>query len=466
MYPRIVIAGTNNGIDKTILSIGLLIALKRRGLDIQPYKCGPDITDSALLSYISGNNCRNLDSFLLQKNVILELFENKSRNASFSLIEGIMGIFDGVEGHSDFGSTADIAKILDSPVILIIESGKLAKCAGDIASGYQNFNRGLRLVGFIIHGVSSSYRFNLAKEDIERRTGIPVLGYLPNESELLIPEKLTGIISATDINIQKYLTNLGDLIEKSIDIDAILGQGEKAPPLPPFKISIFDKKVINGNVTIAVAQDRAFFSYYDDNLEILKFHGADLIYFSPLKSKKIPPSADGIYIGSGFPEMYASNLSWNSELRENIKELSNDGMPIYAECSGLMYLMDKLVDFDGREFPMAGIFPGIVKIGKGLHLYGYHDIECVSNNILSQKGDRIIGYISEWSYVENMPRNQDSAFMILKISVEESKTQFDGFIRGNTLASYIHFHFGNSPSMAKNFIKNIYNYKLKKEKRP
>ena len=274
----------------------------------------------------------------------------------------------------------------------------------------------------------------------------------------MLQERHLGLVPVKEAGIRASFRKLGNLIEEHIDTKRIVEIAKSAPPLPDFKKSIFDKEAVSPAVTIAVAYDKAFHFYYEDNLDILKYYGAKLVQFSPLNAKFIPPLTDGIYIGGGFPEIFAGELAKNKILMKNIKTKSEDGMPIYAECGGLMYLMEKIVDFESREFPMAGIFPGIVKMDKKLRMLGYHKIESVCNNILCKKGARTKGHVFHWSYIEKIPKDANFAF---EIQGRKGKHP-DGFLKKNTLAGYIHIHFGTSPLWAKHFINACLSYKRRK----
>jgi len=332
-----------------------------------------------------------------------------------------------------------------------------------MALGYKKFDNRLNLSGFILNGIASESHYQIVKQAIEDKTGVPVLGYLRKDKSLFLPERHLGLCPASELNLRGYIKKLDRIIEETIDIDSIISIAENAGPLPSFRISLFKKQEKRDVVTLAVASDRAFHFYYEDNLDIMKHYGVKLIRFSPLKSKRIPPSADGVYIGGGFPEVFASDLSLNDSLKKDLKAKSEAGMPIYAECGGLMYLMKKLVDFDGNEFHMTGIFPGVVKMGKRLRMFGYHHIESISGNILSQKGDKTRGHIFHWSYIEKMPKSMTHVFKVFKNGKEE-RAQFDGFFMGNTLASYVHVHFGSEPSWAECFINSLFCYKEEKKK--
>ena len=464
-YPRIILAGTQSGVGKTTMTIGLVLALKKRGESIQSYKAGPDYIDSGFHTKVSGKPCRNLDSFLLSRDVLLELFERQAKKVSFSLVEGVMGLFDSAEESSEKGSTAHIAKILNCPVILIIDVGKMAGSAGAVALGYKRFDGKLNIAGIILNKTGSQFHYRIARERIEKKTSIPVLGHLPKSESFVLQERHLGLVPVKEVETRTSFRKLVNLIEKYVDVKRILNLAKNAPSLPHFKKSVFvkglsKKKVGKPTTTVAVAYDKAFHFYYEDNLDILKHYGAKLVQFSPLKAKSIPPSANGIYIGGGFPEVFASELAGNKVLMKDIKVKSEDGMPIYAECGGLMYLMSRLVDFKDKEFPMAGIFPGVVKMDKRLHMLGYHKIESVRNNILCKKGVKMKGHVFRWSYLEKMPRDTSFAFELEK----REKEHPDGFLKGNTLASYTHIHFGTSPSLAEHFVNSCLRYKQKGEK--
>ena len=265
-YPRILLAGTQSGVGKTTLTIGLLLALKKKGIDVQSYKAGPDYIDSGFHTKISDLSCRNLDSFLLSRDVILEFFERQSRKVSFSLIEGVMGLFDGLEADSDIGSTAHIAKILNCPTLLILDVGKMARSAAAIALGYKKFDRRLNLAGFILNKVSSLSHYQTVKQAIEIKTGLPVLGYLPKDKALILPERHLGLTPVKEIDMTGYYRKLHNLIEKLIDVDAIVKLGKNLKGLPVFKKTIFNGDKSEPVVNIAVAYDKSFHFYYQDLL--------------------------------------------------------------------------------------------------------------------------------------------------------------------------------------------------------
>ncbi len=459
IYPRIIIAGTHSGVGKTTLTIGLISALKKRGLAVQPYKIGPDYIDSAFHSKIAGRVCRNLDSFMLSQDVLLELFEHQAQTADLSVIEGVMGLYDGSVVNPEVGSTAHTAKILRSPVILVIDCGKMSGSAGAAALGYKKFDLKVRIAGCILNKIASQSHYKIAKQSVEQKSGIEVLGYFPKNALISMPERHLGLTPVQEVNSRKIYKKIAEIIEQYIDIDRLITIAKTADALPDFRKTIYQQPPGKKEVNIAVARDKCFHFYYADNLDILEHYGARLKYFSPLKSKSLPKGVSGVYIGGGFPEKFAGELAGNENLRADIKLKSKQGLPIYAECGGLMYLMKKIVDFEGREFPMAGIFPGRVRMDKKLRMLGYHMIKSISNTILCKKGDRTKGHVFHWSYLEKIPKDANFAFELEK---RRGKLP-DGFLTRNTLASYVHIHFGTSPSWAQHFVSSCLQYKKERK---
>ncbi len=480
--PRVILAGTHSGVGKTTITMGLLKALKNRNISVQPYKIGPDYIDSGFHSRIAGRICRNLDSFFLPNDVLLELFSRQAKQVSFSVIEGVMGMYDGLaprftrdsqtgsskwpKANSEIGSTAHAAKILRSPVILIIDAAKMAASAGAVVLGYREFDRNVNIAGCIVNQVAGVSHYRIIKDSIEQKSGVKVLGYLPKNLSFALPERHLGLTPIQEVNTRKMYAGIAKTVEKFIDIDMVVKIGKGAPALPDFKKTIFitnvsDKpssfllrgisskqKRSGKKVTIAIARDKSFHFYYQDNLDILEHFGARLRFFSPLNSKTLPGGACGVYIGGGFPEMFAKELASNRALLKELKNRSLQGMPIYAECGGLMYLMKELETLDKKVFSMAGIFPGRIQMGNKLRMFGYYDIKAMRDNIISKRGFTAKGHLFHWSYAIRMPKEALCAFQLRK----GGKTFPDGYMKDNTLVSYVHLHFGSNPAWAKRFV--------------
>ncbi|MDI6605713.1 MAG: cobyrinate a,c-diamide synthase [Candidatus Omnitrophota bacterium] len=458
-YPRLVLAGTHSSVGKTTVALAVLMALKKRGLSVQPFKVGPDYIDPSFHSKIAGRACRNLDSFFLGRDALLELFQRQAREVSLSIIEGVMGLYDGLGENSRVGSTADIAGVLNAPVILIVDAGKMAASAGAVVLGYRKFDPGLHIAGCILNRIAGESHYQIAKRSIEAKSDIKVLGYLPKRLDFALPERHLGLTPAQEIRATKIYEKLSCVAEEHIDMDKIICLAKNSAVLPGFKPRIFSGSPVDKKTAIAVARDESFHFYYQDNLDILEHYGARLEYFSPLRSKRLPADAGGLYIGGGFPELFAKRLSDNRLLREEILTQSRRGMPIYAECGGLMYLMKELQTADKKRFPMAGIFPGKTKMGNGLRMFGYYDVRAVKDSILAGKGSLNKGHIFHWSYLTSMPSRLPRAFRVAR----RGKISFDGYIKNKSLASYIHLHFGCNPSWAKSFVDECFIYKRKEE---
>lgn len=456
-YPRIILAGTNSGVGKTTLSLGIMLVLRKQGLNVQPFKVGPDYIDPTYHAQVTGKTSHNLDSWLLSQDVIPELFKRQAKKADISIIEGVMGLYDGLK-DSEEGSTAHLAKMLTCPVILILDARSLSRSAAAIALGYREFDKKVNIAGIVLNNIGSDNHYAYVKSSIEKKTKIPVLGYLPKSPDLKLPERHLGLVPTEEKKLHRdFYRRLSNLVEENIDIGEILKISRQAQALPGKKRQIFLPGFIKERVTVAVARDKAFSFYYQDNLDILNHLGARIIEFSPLRDKKLPEDIDGLYIGGGFPELFASRLSRNVKLKKEIHQRAEDGLPIYAECGGLMYLVERLIDFEKKTFPMTGIFKGSVSMTGRLQALGYVNAETITDNILSKKGAKIRAHIFHWSYLDDIPKNMRFAYRIKK---SKDKIFYDGLVEGNVLAGYMHLHFASDINFAKNFIKSCQEHRI------
>lgn len=453
-HPRVVIAGTHSGVGKTLIASGIMCALKKKGMDVHAFKAGPDYIDPSYHAQILRRPSCNLDTWLLSRDAILELFERRSRDADISIVEGVMGLYDGLSTQEE-GSTAHLAKTLKAPVILIIDARSISSSAGAVALGFKEFDRRCKICGIILNNVGSPSHYKSASRAIEKKTNIPVIGHLPREPNLTLPQRHLGLIPTQEkILTERFIENLAKSVQNNIDLDGVLKIASSAGGLPHFKMSLFEGGPPPNEVRIAIAYDNAFNFYYADNLDLLKHYGARLSKFSPIAATRLPEDSDGLYIGGGFPELYASRLAGNSKLKEDIRKKAASGMPLYAECGGLMYLVRRLVDFKGRSHPMVGLFGGEVCMDKKLNRLGYVSTETLEDNILSQKGRRNRAHVFHWSYL----KSKDNGYAY-RIKKGDGSLSYDGLIRDNVLASYAHLHFGSDVSFAKNFIDRCREYK-------
>ncbi len=446
--PRIVIAGTQSGVGKTTIATGIMAALKSKGLNVQPFKVGPDYIDPTYHTLATGLPSRNLDSWMLSHQAIPELFCRAARKADISVIEGVMGLYDGHSGLEDSGSTAEIAKLLNAPTILIIDAGKMARSAAAIALGYVKFDPGLNLAGFIVNNIGSERHYLWVKDAIEQTTSLPVLGYLPKNADFEMPERHLGLIPTVETVGTRCNVPLQRQIEQTVNIDQILEIARSVHPVVAQNIEplLFPAENISPSVNIAYAWDEAFSFYYQDNLDLLEAYGAQLSPFSPLNDAALPPNTQGIYIGGGFPEVYAERLSQNQKIMESIRQAAARGIPVYGECGGLMYLAEGLTDFEDNRYQMTGLVPCWSTMSKKLARMGYVELEFNQDTILGSKGLRIRGHEFHWSEIKS--ELNSPAYQVL-----HPETRTEGYSNGNVLASYIHLHFGTDSNLARNFVK-------------
>ena len=444
----IIIAGTNSGVGKTTITIGLIALLKKRGLKVQPFKAGPDFIDTGYHTMIAGRPSRNLDAWMMSEDYVKESFYKNSSDADFAVIEGVMGLFDGLDGKGLEGSTAQIAKILNIPVILIVDAKAMAGSAGALVYGFENYNKDVNIAGVIFNNVGSENHYRILKEAVEHRCKTEVLGYLPREKNIEMPSRHLGLVTTEDNPLsEKFIDKLASIMETSINLDKILDISSLNSKLSIF--NIFSKKEEDNKkkITLAVAYDKAFSFYYQDNLDILTEYGAELKFFSPLNDKNLPLDIDGIYIGGGYPEIYSKELEANASLRGQIKKLAEDGMFIYAECGGLMYLTEGIIDLDGRMHEMVGIFAATARMLSKRKSLGYVSIEAEGDTILAQRGSKIKGHEFHYSEID-MPDTIKRAYKVTKAS--NGHEWVEGYCYKNVLASYVHIHFGSNIEWAKN----------------
>lgn len=458
---RFVIAGTQSGVGKTTISTGIMRALVLRGDNVQPYKVGPDYIDPAFHSFVTGNKSRNLDSWMLDEGTIKELFIKNSSDRSISVIEGVMGLFDGFGISKDMGSTAHISKILKAPVILVIDGRGMSSSAAAQVLGYKMYDPEMDLKGVIVNNISGEKHYDLIKKVVERDTGIKCFGYLKKNSNIKLESRHLGLIPSVEMDdLEKRLNELADMVESTIDLDGILELSSKAEALDskPRK-DIKKDKVVN----IGVALDKAFNFYYQDNLDLLESLGANLIYFSPLYDKKLPDNLHGLYIGGGFPEIFPKELEENKEMRDEIKKKSLDGIPIYAECGGLMYLTKSISDFQGNKYEMVGVFDREASMTKRLQRFGYVYVNIKKSCAIST-GDETVKAHEFHRSTLNEVSGENYAYRVDKIRENELQKSWEcGLVKDNTLGAYAHIHFYSNRALAENFINSCRSHKEKGE---
>ncbi|MED4584721.1 cobyrinate a,c-diamide synthase [Brevibacillus choshinensis] len=450
---RIVIAGTGSGAGKTTVTIGLMAALKRKGYIVQGFKCGPDYIDPTYHTAVTGRASRNLDSYMLSHDTVKEIFVRGSAGADISIIEGVMGMYDGKEATSDKGSTAEISILTGSPVLLVVNCQSMARSAAAIVKGFQLLNPAARIVGVIANKVGSEGHHKIVKAAIEQECGIPVVGYLKRENELEIPERHLGLVPSVERGeLTPLFDKLADLIGDTVDLELIweLAKAETLQAEAKLFAVTGAPEFVTGTqkrVTIAVAKDPAFHFYYPENLELLEAYGAKLRFFSPLAGETVPAEADGLYIGGGFPEEFASELSQNQKVLESFRAAILSGLPTLAECGGFMFLTEAIVTTEGDSYPMVGLIPGKVTMQKKLAALGYREVRGKEGNFLLGTEEQAKGHefhYSTYATDAELPHAYETKGL--------RGTKPEGYASENLVAGYTHLHFGSNPELVKRWI--------------
>jgi len=445
--PRIVIAGATSGVGKTSITCSIIHSLQKQGYSVQPFKVGPDYIDPIYLSSISKHETYNLDVWLMGKNQLLDSFISNSK-CDVSVIEGVMGYYDGFGGNSNYASTHHVASIIKSPVLLVLDVSKTARSIAAVALGFQKFHGNSRIAGIILNKIGSKKHEFLCRSALEK-TKIPIIGVIPKNLLLNMESRHLGLISTLERHTLKtQIKEISKRISKYLDVDQIIKITKNSIALPNKSKSIH-KKI---KTTIAVALDTSFNFYYQDNLEALRREGANLKFFSPVKDKNIP-KCDGIYIGGGFPEILGKSLEKNTTMKKIIKKLAEDNLPIYAECGGLMYLT-KSISHHNKKYKMVGLFDAETKMTKKMRL-NYTKGNIASNTLISDKPHNFHGHEFHYSEIDSV--SNDSKFAYDLEIGEGIKKHQDGMIQDNTLASYCHLYFDSS-RYAQIFINNCLKY--------
>ncbi|MFQ6030284.1 MAG: cobyrinate a,c-diamide synthase [Dehalococcoidia bacterium] len=447
MAAAIVIAGVRSGVGKTTIATGIMGALTRRGYRVQPFKAGPDYIDPSYHQLACGVPSRNLDTWLLPHPTVAELFQRASSHGQVSVVEGVMGVFDGHSSLSEEGSTAELAKLLNAPVILVADAAKVARSVAAEVLGYQQFDPHLRIAGVILNGVGGPRHLEFCQPQVEATTGLPVLGYLPRREEFVQPERHLGLIPTVEGTVvQEWYNAIIAQVEETIDLDRLLQLAESAAS-PQAPRVVFPAEPQPKRARIAIAKDKAFSFYYQDSLDLLEAWGAQLVPFSPLEDPSLPEGVGGVYIGGGFPEMFARELSENTPMLQSLSQAVARRIPVYAECGGLMYLGQSLSDLEGTHYPMVGALPVVSSMSQRRLTLGYRNIESCTDSPLLQRGQQVRGHEFHWSVLEQPPDPEQSVYRVL-----DQEGRAEGFQIGSVWASYIHIHLGSDPALARRFV--------------
>ena len=440
--PRLVLAGTTSGVGKTSITSGIIYGIKKHGYSVQPFKVGPDYIDPTYLSAVAKNDSVNLDAWLMGKQELIKSFVRNSCS-NISVIEGVMGYYDGFSGDSNYSSTHHVATLLKAPTILVLDASKTARSIAATALGFTKFHKNSRIVGLILNKIGSRKHEELCRKAL-LPLRIPILGTIPRSSDTLDSRHLGLIPVVEQKKLRKKIEKIAKEISDSIQIDKIISITKSTQELP--KISEKPKK--KPKTTIAVALDNSFNFYYKDNLDALRREGAKLKFFSPITGSKVP-TCDGLYIGGGFPEVLANSLGKNSKMKKSIKKLAENDLPIYAECGGLMYLTSSIHD-GSKKYSMVGLINAETRMTKKMTL-NYTEGKISKSCVISNGSKNFHGHEFHFSEVNSLSKDSKFAYD-LKIGKGIKKGK-DGVVLYKTLASYGHLFFDSS-NFAKNFVLN------------
>ncbi len=473
----IIIAGERSGVGKTTITLSILSFLAKNNLKTQSFKVGPDYIDPMFHSWITNRACRNLDPILTSQNYLKSCYFRNIINVNYAIIEGVMGLFDGIffpeyidtnkpKNINDYGSTAHLAKLLNLPVILVVDCSKLSNSVAAIVHGYQTFDPDLNLIGVILNKVGSDRHLQLL-ENALKSLNIKIIGVFKRQDQISISDRHLGLIPTTELpHLKSLVDRLAMVAENCLNWD-ILFPLLKVDPVN-FTSSVkqasvtqasclwdpFDHKIgQNKPIKIAIAKDKAFNFYYQDNLDILKELGAELIEFSPLTDQKLPDDISGLYFGGGFPEVFAEELSKNIGLKNQIKLLINKGLPTYAECGGLMYLCENLIDFEGKKWQMLDILPATTQMESKLTL-GYRQATALQDSIIMKKDEQIWGHEFHRSAI--ITNNNNPLFNLQTLYNNQLITE--GWKINNIHGSYLHTHWGDNINYPQRWLNFCHNF--------
>ncbi|MGO8692500.1 MAG: cobyrinate a,c-diamide synthase [Rectinemataceae bacterium] len=440
--PRLLVGAAASGSGKTSLVVGLLEAFGRRGLDLRPFKAGPDFLDPALHAAVLGRPSRNLDLRLMGAAGTMACLGRAGGGGDLALVEGVMGYYDG-----EPRSSADLARFVGAPSVLVLDARASAESSAATALGFARYRRRSGIAGFVADRISSERHYDLVRRAVEARTGLPMFGYLPEDQALALPARRLGLVSPEEnAGFAAAVRALGDAVSERVDLDALLAAAAAAPELPdpPYP----RPASAPAPVRIAVARDEAFSFYYEDNFEILRDLGAELAFFSPLHDSALPEGTSTLYIGGGYPELHLDEIAGNGAMRDSIKSARDAGMPIYAECGGYLYLLEAVETSDGTLRPGLGLAPGVARPGGRLAALGYREGRTLGPSPLGRSGCRLRGHVFHYYRVENGGR----ASSIELARPGGGERCAEGYLDGRLFASFLHIHFAANPSAARSFV--------------
>lgn len=458
MTPAFLISGTHSGVGKTTVSFAIMSILRELGFNVQPFKVGPDFIDPGYHKLATGRESINLDLWMMGLSNVRRSFNLFSSPADVAVIEGMGALFDGERG-TERGSAGYLAKKLDVPVLLVIDVWGMTRSAAALINGFLSFDQRLRIAGIILNRAGSEGHYQMVLDSLPSSLRKLVLGYLPRSIHLSVPERHLGLLTLEEnTEALKVKAALLRSAKQTLDVNRLVRLFKiKRKDVPEQPVTF---KTLRPKVRVGIARDKAFCFYYTENLAMLKEAGAELLPFSPLEDANPPDDLDGLYFGGGYPESFPDVLSENKNMRRKILELSREGMPVYAECGGLMYVGRSLKNFDGRKYPMVSVLPIDTEMDKNYLAIKYVEIETTAETLLGPKGTRARG--QEFHQSRLVSSHLENG--CYRVTTNAGKVFSEGFQQANVLASYIHLHFKSNPSIPSHFISRCLDHRRTKRR--
>jgi cobyrinic acid a,c-diamide synthase len=497
----IIISAPHSGSGKTTVTLGIMACLKRRGLRVAPFKVGPDFIDPGYHRLVTGRPSVNLDGWMCSADFVLDTFCRHGEDADIAVIEGVMGLFDGISGKQDAGSTAQIAKMIGAPVILVVDARSQARSAAALVKGFAEFDPAVRVAGVVFNNVGSDSHARILREAVESLgSGVKVVGCLPRDEILQIPSRHLGLMTIEENPLpEEFINHLVEVIWDNLDLGLLWAAGtsqgvEQSLPFTGGQICTIDNVVKSADLVptlIAVARDEAFCFVYEDNLRLLRGEGAKIVEFSPLRDERLPEGISGVYLPGGYPEIFADTLAENTAMKAELRKMIDGGMPVYAECGGFIYLTkgvaaypwekkDQISTFDksvitkkmapdtqtGAEadpplHEFTGVFPVSTRMLSRRRALGYREVELAADSILGPAGTLARGHEFHYSEMGMMPARIKRFYRVSRNGVDLG---MEGYRYKNCLASYIHLHFGSCQGMAAAFVESCRKYRNMKRR--
>ena len=464
--PRVVIAGLYGEGGKTTIATGLMGAFTRKGLKVQSFKSGPDHIDGTYHTEVTKTAPRHLDAWLTSPRTVLESFERSTKNVTLAIVEGAGGIFQGIprqiDGVEDYEGTAQIARILKAPTILVLDIGSLwmhrAEVTHAILNSFKLLNKQVRVEALILNNVRGWQTTEWMKRVVESVTKVPVVGIVPYNPKIVLPPRRGGLVPLPEReSLKTTVSRLVEHVTEHVDVGKVLAIAKKAEELPDIENRVYPSHQKQKIIRIGVAFDEAFSFQKQDNIDLLDAYGAEIVFFSPLHDKELPTNLDGLYLAGGFPDMLADHLTKNRTMMNSIKEASYDEMPIYSEHGGSLYLTESIRNFDGEKFSMVGVFSGKAEMDWHMQALDSTVMEAVKDNLLSSRGFVIHGNDFRFSRVVDIPEDMKFAYrMRIGKGVDG---EHEGMMEHSTLAVLGQIFFAFDKRIAEKFVKHAEEYR-------